>query len=276
MRINNPTRTHDQLTGVSTSQHHVQTAALAHSALTGVTTAQHHGQTTDHSVLDNLAADDHPQYIEVAGDDVTGILVLDNAIAIRGRTSGGTGRDLIVMAGNNTFVLGTQSQPTQLLHNGTFTELIGADPKDILSRRQIFGAAKASDESLLDSTVMQDDNELVAALLASTTYRFYAAIKCSVNAAVDIKTAFTLPSGASGEFIGHQFGGTDDAVQISGDVTAVQTTTGYNPDLIVMTGQIVVGGTPGNFQFQWAQRVSSGTPITVQAGSVLEVQEIAA
>jgi hypothetical protein len=144
---------------------------------------------------------------------------------------------------------------------------------------------KSADETVTSSTTLQNDDELVFALAASAVYKIDGAISVAGATAGDIKTAFTVPTSATGnvEFIGATVAasGSDNwsrALNIVDFVTPDFGTFGtlgvatFQPVLI--KGAIFTAGSSGNLTFQWAQNASSGTATTVGKGSWITVTRI--
>lgn len=137
---------------------------------------------------------------------------------------------------------------------------------------------KASDETVNNSTTLQDDDELLAALVANETVHFTLIAHISGNITADFHLAFTVPSGATlrWNFITGHAENTAGAlttrtdVTVSGTANAIQggTTT------ITVVGFVENGATPGNLQLQWAQNTADVSDTKVLAGSVLNLHRI--
>ena len=131
---------------------------------------------------------------------------------------------------------------------------------------------KPSDEPLTSNTTLQNDDHLLAAMLANEAWQFKLIVLVTGNTTGNIKIAFTIPSGtlhmvgvakdASGTVVQQDFlsSGTDVRNFLVPGATALP---------IVIQGVVVCGGTPGNFQMQWAQNVSNATTTNVKANSTL-------
>lgn len=136
---------------------------------------------------------------------------------------------------------------------------------------------KAADEPITSNATLQNDDELLAALLANTHYDFVAKIWMSSGATPDFQYAFTVPAGAALKWVGFDGSGSAGGSDTSGIITASGTartisfsgsTTGY----AVVHGSVITAGTAGNLTLQWAQAVSNGATTSVLAGSSLAVQ----
>ncbi|MDX2697018.1 hypothetical protein [Streptomyces ipomoeae] len=147
---------------------------------------------------------------------------------------------------------------------------------------------KTADESVTSSTTLQNDNELVLAVSASATYFFRVWLMATdaTDANGDIKFAFTFPTGAVCHFSGkgpHTLlasGAFGDGEYIARNTaTSGSTVASYGLTTSVigieLTGLLIVSGTAGNLQLQWAQNTSDANATTVQAGSFMTLERIA-
>lgn len=142
---------------------------------------------------------------------------------------------------------------------------------------------KTSNETVTSSTALQNDNELLAAVLANTLYRVDMFVIYDGATTGDIKLGFTAPAGATFDWTATAFDPAIGAGALIGSVKlshstiasaepagAVGTGAG-NRSVARIAGWLLVAGTAGTFQFQWAQNASDATATTVLAGSVLEI-----
>ncbi len=146
----------------------------------------------------------------------------------------------------------------------------------------IVGAWKTSTEAVTSSTVLQNDDNLVCAVVASGVYVAEWRLRVDGAAAGDFKYAFTGPSGAAMTWESRGLGAADVAnvAMVSTDIAAIGTTVthgtlGAGTTLTVLgTGLLIVSSTAGNLQLQWAQGTSSGTATNVFAGSWLKLDRV--
>lgn len=147
---------------------------------------------------------------------------------------------------------------------------------------------KAADESVNSGstgTTLQNDNELLAAVSASTNYRVDFALLATEAASnvIDIKCAWTMPSGCTLDLavVGPhtawtgaaanqevEFGGWQNETSSPTSTKNFGTGSGVNLSYH-FRGTLRVGGSSGTFQFQWAQANSNASNLTVKAGSSL-------
>lgn len=129
---------------------------------------------------------------------------------------------------------------------------------------------KGSDEIVASSTTLQNDDALVFAVDANSTYVFlmYLNHVDDSGGIADIKFDFSLPAGASGHYSGRASTRDDMGTPVS---DGSSTSPGRGP---LLHGYITTAGTSGNAQFQWAQNVSDVSNVTVKAGSWLAWKKV--
>lgn len=132
---------------------------------------------------------------------------------------------------------------------------------------------KKIDETINSSTVLQDDDELFVALNANKIYTWLLLFYVNSGATPDFKYAFSIPAGATGLRMDvSQFFVVDDE-----NTSAITTTVNFGTATPVKSssnwGRVIMGGTAGNLQMQWAQLNSNAGDTTVEAGSLLVVWE---
>lgn len=150
---------------------------------------------------------------------------------------------------------------------------------------------KSADQSVVNSAVLQDDDELRFPVNALTNYwfRMLLLFHTSGSAAPDFKFALRAIGGsallrACMSYVSRAedytppegvVGGTG-FVDLATAVELVFTTSpgATSPGFVAIEGSIGKDATPGSLGLQWAQRVSSASPVVVLAGSILRYQEI--
>lgn len=142
-------------------------------------------------------------------------------------------------------------------------------------------ARKVANESVSSSVVLQDDNDLFFSVDVNTIYHVTLGLFVSAQTANDMRIDFSLPSGASFNYI------------IS---TQEPTATGYNADQIFpgtagtaagvgglggagnsvahIEGICAVVGTAGTFRLQWAQLASGASGTTLLSNSFLVARRV--
>ncbi len=131
---------------------------------------------------------------------------------------------------------------------------------------------KKVDEIVNNSQVFQNDDELFVPLNANKVYGFWICIFLESTVTADLKANFIVPTGTTGRKSDSSWSSiprsTTDITQALIHAPLVST-----EEMFVMLGHINVAGTPGNFQFEWAQNLAEATDTKVKAGSFLIVWE---
>ena len=141
---------------------------------------------------------------------------------------------------------------------------------------------KGSDESVVSSTTLQNDDDLVVAVNANETYEVEGILYVtSTNAGHDFKLAFTAPSGSTIKipYSSSRAGSTNylenDVLITSGTSGTVVDLNSGNLHVITIRGTLRTSGTSGNFQLQWADDNTSGTQtVTVEIDSFLKLTRV--
>lgn len=133
-------------------------------------------------------------------------------------------------------------------------------------------ARKTVNEEVVNSTILQDDEELTLNLSANKTYIIEGVIfASSTSASPDLKIAFTGQSNT-----GIRIGYTNDVNEMvldSGDESNRITLPANIPTSVHIKGTVVTSNS-GTFKLKWAQVTSNAAPTTIMAGSYLRAQEI--
>lgn len=134
---------------------------------------------------------------------------------------------------------------------------------------------KPGDQSVTNSTVLVNDNDLVLPVVASGSYIVAAFINYEggTQGSADFKFQFTVP--ASGTLkINPTYVDTSGNFHTGNNLVAATTlTAGTNgagvPRNLVIAGTFVNSVTAGNIQLQWAQNTGNATATIVHVGSSL-------
>ena len=130
---------------------------------------------------------------------------------------------------------------------------------------------KLNDETLTTDTTLQNDDELVVAVAANTSYFIQGGLIVASPTTADLKINFTAPSGATFTIMAdYVASGTTllSATTVSA-LTGIDGRGATTVSAVRFGGAVLTTGTAGNFQLQWAQNASSGTT-TIHAGSWME------
>jgi len=131
---------------------------------------------------------------------------------------------------------------------------------------------KTSDQEIISDITVADDDELFISLLANKRYLLKFDIIYEGDALGDIRFAFSVPAGSTG-----QHGSVAANGQITFNLTSVD---GYNAggatveEHAYITVWITTSATAGNITLQWAQITSNAVATKVLEKSVLLVREI--
>lgn len=148
---------------------------------------------------------------------------------------------------------------------------------------QIQGVRKSGDTSRSNDVTPTADPHLVLPVVANSAYIIDMVIFYDALAAADIRTNWVGPTGSGYRIL---FDGiittgtalTEDFIrshtETVGDTGAAGNGVGVRYTASVR-GTVTVGATAGNFEFHWAQLVSSGTATRLQAGSYMRLHRVA-
>jgi len=150
---------------------------------------------------------------------------------------------------------------------------VGA-PALIASHAALFGLhskiiLKTADETVNNSSTLQDDNELFLAIGANEIWLFWLFFWGNSGTTPDFKIGWAIPSGASGVF--------DSIVTAvaSTSLTATLIISGFAASYLYrFYGEIKNGATAGNLQFQWAQNTATVSDTKVLANSCIIAHRI--
>lgn len=132
-------------------------------------------------------------------------------------------------------------------------------------------AYKTADETIGGTTSIQNDNDLVLSLPADQSFFVKAVIAYGSPAANDFKFDFTVPSGASGNYVFDRYAG---GVWIGASQVAWTTVTAVDgadlsPLYVELSGLLHIASTPGSFQLRWAQNGPAGGVVSCKQDSFL-------
>lgn len=136
-----------------------------------------------------------------------------------------------------------------------------------------------------NSTVLVPDTTFVTALPTAGRFHWNMILYFDAAGAADIKVAFTVPAGAS-----MRWGGHGPSTTVSSNVGTGQflctTTSGTaipyggsgvgsgNTSMIIISGSVVMGGTAGNLQLQYAQNTADVSDLVVRSSSRMSVWRV--
>lgn len=136
---------------------------------------------------------------------------------------------------------------------------------------------KAADETINNSDVLQNDDELFFPVEASSVYQIYMSLFIySATATPDVKLAFSLPANATMDASILQLsiaGGSANAWTYDSEVRTTYADSS-NRGAFRYFGEIRTGITAGTIQLQWAQNVATVEDTKVLANSYIRVIKI--
>lgn len=139
-------------------------------------------------------------------------------------------------------------------------------------------ARKTADQTVNNSTTLVNDTELFVSVAANAEYDMELAAVQNSNATANFKLNFVLPAGAT--WVTGIF---DLGSSAANEQFGVQTTagpalgiTGAAADAVVwIKAKLIIAGTSGTVQFQWAQNTANASNTIVRAGSTLVLRRLA-
>jgi hypothetical protein len=143
---------------------------------------------------------------------------------------------------------------------------------------------KTADETVTNSSTVQNDDQLFVPLLANSAYWFECMLIYDGIQAADIKIGFAFPAGASLVWThgGLDIGSTGLNGEVSragrsaatGDAGCPNGSTGGTRVYMPVEGRVATSGTAGNLQLQWSQNTANATGTIMGVDSVMIVQRL--
>lgn len=141
---------------------------------------------------------------------------------------------------------------------------------------------KPSDESVVNSAVLQNDDHLVLPVQANTTYFAHCFILYGAANAADLAFKWSAPTGSVFNWISDALG----SAAVNYDFSISRTLQGISnvPSLggatspVIVTapikGILTVGSTSGNLRATWSQGTADPATTVVKAGSMISLRRI--
>lgn len=139
---------------------------------------------------------------------------------------------------------------------------------------------KTADETVNNSSTLQNDDHLLLAIGANEVWEFEVNLWWIANSSADLKVAFTVPAAATLRWANT---GTNTS-SVAYNETPVQGTSGTAFAFEASTGSdrhtrfvgyVANGANAGNLQVQWAQNSTHLSDLTVYANSTLRAWQLA-
>jgi hypothetical protein len=154
----------------------------------------------------------------------------------------------------------------------------------LLKEREPLFKRKTVNETVNNTTTLQNDDVLFLTPLVSTVYTLEGFIIYTSNTTPDFKCSFTFPAGASlswtggGVDINATAGHSDMAANVAARLTSDSTFSYGGSDAFVtalqIKGTLIMGGTSGNLQFRWTQATANASDTTVYRDSWLRLTKV--
>lgn len=133
---------------------------------------------------------------------------------------------------------------------------------------------KTANETVNNSAVLQNDDELAIAVEANLTYDFDAEIIYNSGTTPDIKFAWTFPAGLTMFYAVYAAGG-GVFLGYNEIETSVPVLDGIGSAVgMLLKGTVIVSSTAGTLQLQWAQNTATASNTVVQPGSYIRLKKI--
>jgi len=139
----------------------------------------------------------------------------------------------------------------------------------VSSNSSIVTRYESSDESVINSSVLQDDDHLFVTLGANQVWEIEGMLEfSSTSAKLSVMFGLALPSGANFKFRYHSNEGsaTGFRARVFATGTASFTIPANGSVILYARSVIVMGGSNGTVCFQWVQNTADATP-TISRGS---------
>ena len=128
---------------------------------------------------------------------------------------------------------------------------------------------KTADETVNNSNLPQNDDELFLPVLANEVWVFQLYLKVATTAVADFKAAFTVPAGATLSWYPGPPSWSLSPWDNAGMVENFLTGTNRTNAIVTANGVYVGGANAGNLQFRWAQNTAEATDTKVLKNSCL-------
>jgi hypothetical protein len=131
---------------------------------------------------------------------------------------------------------------------------------------------KTADETVSNSTILQDDNDLFFAIGANEIWSVNLVVVLTSSTVADFRGAITAPSGATGQW---GRAGSNNYTALDGSAYDFHSGQGATRVMVILDALVVNGVTAGNVRFQWAQDVAEVSDTKVLTNSYLVAYRVA-
>lgn len=141
------------------------------------------------------------------------------------------------------------------------------------------GIAKTTETQVVNnSTVFVNDDTLVLAVEANSTYVYKLILAYSSNTTADFKWTFSGPAGFGGQGNVFYLDPTSGGYSTIGAYAVASTRAVSGAGVVAQSeenGVLTVAGTAGNFRVTWAQNTANATDTVVKIGSFMQLLKVA-
>jgi len=203
-------------------------------------------------------------FVNIAGDEMTGTLVMQNSVPIWSRNVAGQPRHLVSLDNSDSLNLGDIYHPLYLRNNGYLFERYNGTSYDVWTKRSLPIVCKTADETVNNSATLQTDDELSFPVEANTVWVVHYYLWVTTTDPAFFRTNISVPAGADYYGKGYQSFSSGILVFSPG----VDLVTSYlTPKLIFTHALVRVGVNAGTVHLQWAQKTADASDTVVEAGS---------
>ena len=202
-------------------------------------------------------------FVNIAGDEMTGALILQNDVPLSGRDTTGAERLLIKLSPANRILVGDNLHPLYLLNNGDIVETVPGAEYPVWTRRSLPIVCKTADETVNNSITLQTDDELSLPVTANSVWVVHFYLWVTTTATALFRANISVPTGADYDGTGYE--GSSSA--ISPFYSGWDLITAYNGKLVFLQALIRVGANAGTVHLLWAQKTAEASDTVVEADS---------
>ncbi len=138
--------------------------------------------------------------------------------------------------------------------------------------RHGFIIIKPADETVNNSEVLQDDDDLTFPVTTNATYIFTMALLTNSGTTPDFDFQWALPTSATADYL--YITGTNVVTATDESTTPGIASDGADQTLLII-GRVVTAGTAGTAVMQWAQTTGTGSDTKVLANSWMRIERVA-